>query len=153
VPKDVFRIRNGPLLDYSPDSAGWYEATMAKEAECDQAVGYLIRITNQTDTHLWIENIYFRLHDLAGGLIPIYSNREHSHPHKLPVSLQSKDFAVEYAVPFPLIPPVVEKAVGIRIRYRNYYVPMPLYKSVDHADTNFHLFIRALRLRNEGAGA
>jgi hypothetical protein len=148
---DVFRIKNGAVLDYSPDSAGWYEATLAKEAECDQAVGYYISITNQMDAHLWIENIFFRLNNHEDGLIPIYPSRKQSHPHKLPVSLQAEHFAVEYAVPFQLIPPLVERAMGIRIRYRSYFVPLPVYKDFDHSDDNFRLFLRALQLRNEKA--
>jgi hypothetical protein len=148
----VFRITNGPLLNYSPDSAGWFEATFAKEDECDQALAYCIKITNQTDAHLWIENIFFRLHDREDGLIPIFPNRSQSYPHKLPVSLQGGHFTVEYAVPFALIPPVVAKSIGIRVRYRSYFIPMPIYKNFDLSDDNFRLFLKALRFRDGNTG-
>lgn len=146
----LFEITNGPLIEFYYRE-GCFETTFAKETDCDQAYAYYISITNATNARLWIENIFFRLNVSSlfreHSLLPIYPNRERSYPTVLPVPLGHR-LTVQYAVPFKEIPPLVEEAVGICIRYRNYYVPIPIYTYFDYSDDGFLLFLKALRLRN-----
>jgi hypothetical protein len=144
---DPFTIRQGPLLDVIRGD-GMVICETASFDQLADAIGFYVNISNSSGSHLWIDNIYFATgpsYDQR-NLNPIFPNRSQAYPFRLPVDLRS-GFSIEYAVAFNQIPEMISRATGISIRYRNYYMPFPLYKSFDFSDEGFKKFIKAFQMR------
>jgi hypothetical protein len=138
----------GPLLFVAP-MEGWCDYVIASPEEIADAIGFYIAITNTSKSKIWIDNVFFVTGPCYDerSLNPIFPNRSQASPTRLPVEVRS-GFTVDYAVGFKQIPQTITNATGIRIRYRNFYIPIPIFQNFDSSDEGFHRFVAALRLQS-----
>jgi hypothetical protein len=142
------KLRIGPLLNVVQNE-GWNDYVIATDEQIADSIGFYIAITNTSKARLWIDNVCFLKgpsHD-ERSLNPIFPNRSQSYPTRLPVSLEP-GITIDYAVAFSQIPKLMADATCVRIRYRNYYLPVPIYRHVDSSDQGFLAFIAALRMKS-----
>ena len=143
------KLRMGPLWN-AVQCEGWTEFEIATDEQIADSIGFYIAITNTSKAKIWIENVFF----VKGpsyderSLNPIFPNRSQSYPTRLPVSVEP-GITVDYAVAFSQIPKLMENATCVRIRYRNFYLPLPIYQHIDSSDEGFLRFIAALRIKSQ----
>jgi len=145
--RSPFQIECGPIVSFD-DKLPVCGHEFAREESLAESVGFYISVTNISTSRLRIENIFFKLRatDDDRGQLPLFADKRDAYPFKLPSSPHG-GFSVEYVVPLTWIPDVVLKAAGLRIQFRSFLLPLPIYRYCDFQEEGFSQLIRALRLK------